>query len=110
MSEPIFVLNVPELVNMDMSTNITSPVMDLGEVGGFAVHSIFTGSPVGSLQVEASNTQNASDFIPMDTYAVTAAGKRLINVEKTHYKYIRITYTFTSGTGSLTSYVSAKRI
>jgi hypothetical protein len=110
MSLPIFIKNETVLDAEDMSAStIESDLIDVGELGGFAVHSEFTGSPVGTLTVSATNDENLTPC-PIDTYSVTEAGARLLNVETPRFKWIQITYTKTSGTGSLTCKVSGKQI
>lgn len=89
-----------------MASNQTSENIELGDSNGLCVHSIFTGSPVGSLIVEASN--DGVNFVEEDNYVVTAAGQRLYNKHGAYYKFIRVRYSFTSGSGSLTSHVSTK--
>lgn len=110
MSSPIHSLNPIVLNAVDLTSSHTSNILEIGEVGGYAVQSIFTGSPIGTLEVKGSNTLNLSDFITVDTYAVTSDGKRMLNVERAHYSYIIVVYTKTSGTGNLTCIVSAKEI
>ncbi len=109
MSLPVFVLNQLVLDAEDMSDDITSDPIDVGEVGGFAVHSEFTDAPVGTLVISASNDLDMT-FIAIDSYSVAAAGSRLVNVEMPRYKYIKVTYTSTSGTGELSVRVSGKQI
>lgn len=91
---------------VSMASNQTSDTFELNDASGYCVHSIFTGAPVGSLIVEASN--DGTNFVAEDTHAVSAAGQRLYNKDGAYYKYVRVRYSFTSGTGSLTSYVSSK--
>lgn len=98
--------NKAVLSSSDMSSNQTSEVVELNDAHGYCVHSIFSGSPVGSLIVEASN--DGTNFVAEDTHVVAAAGQRLYNKDGAYYKYIRVRYSFTSGSGSLTSYVSTK--
>ncbi len=109
MSLPILVLNPTVLDAEDMSENIESTPLDVGETGGFAVHSDFSGAPGGSLVVSVSNDLDMT-FIPIDTYAVTTEGSRLLNVESARWKYVKVTYTKTSGTGALTTRISGKQI
>jgi hypothetical protein len=109
MSLPIFILNQQVYNAQSMSADITSSGIEVAGLGGFAVHFIWTGTPTGSVSVEASNDN--SNFVQIDTQAfVTTDGQHLLNVERPHYKYIRLKYTRTTGTGALTAYVSGKQI
>lgn len=107
----ILALNKHVIQNGDMSGDLVSEILDLGEVTGYAVHAIWTGSPDGSLIVSGSNTLTAADFVPVNTQATgAAAGSHLLNVEKFHYKYIMVQYDRDAGSGTLNCYVSGKRI
>lgn len=106
---PIFVVN-KQLFNAEvMGSNLTSEVIDISELTGFAIHSIWTGSPVGNLLVQGSN--DGTNFYTIDTHAAGGAlGQHIYNAAGQHYRYVRLAYTYTSGTGALTSYISGKRI
>lgn len=106
----IFQINTLAFDNADMSTDLASPILDLAEVAGYAVDSVFSGTPSGTLQVMGSNALVVANFVPVDEYIITEEGVRLLNVEKTHYRYVYINFINNSGTGSLTSRVSGKRI
>ena len=106
-SEPIFLMNTPILQNADMSASQTSAVVDMAEVIGYAAHSIWTGTPVGDVVLEVSN--DGINFVPIDTQATAGiAGQHVVNIERMHIRYARCRYERTSGTGSITIYLSAK--
>jgi hypothetical protein len=104
--QPIFQLNEHVLASSSMAATVTSAVIDLSEVIGYAVHSIFTGAPVGSISTQASN--DGTNFVEVDAHAVAAAGQYLLNIPRSHYRYIKVSYIRTSGTGTLDTYVSGK--
>jgi len=82
-------------------------VVDISEVSGFCVHSIWTGSPTGDIVISASNDN--SNFIALDTQATGGtSGQDLFQVDVAHYRYIKVAFVRSSGTGTLTSYVSGK--
>lgn len=106
--EPIFVLNEKVFTAQAMTSTVYSPSVDIAECAGFAVHSIWTGTPVGNIIIGGSDDN--VNFAPVSTTAVGgASGQSLVNLDGQHYRYIQVEYSFTSGTGSLTSYVSGKR-
>lgn len=109
MSElPIFTFNKHEIEDGDMSGNLSSSIIDISEVTGYCVHAIWSGAPVGNLLIEGSN--DSSNFVAVNTQATGgASGQHLLNVEKIHYRYLRVRFSFTSGTGTLNCYISAKR-
>lgn len=96
----------------DMSGNLTSPAIYLGHVVNFSVQAVFTGSPIGAFKLQASNDPgvSANDYakavnwtdITSSTIAVTAAGNIAMNVVNAGYQWVRLVYTFSSGTGTIT--------
>lgn len=105
---PIFAMNHKIINSQAMTADILSPVIDISEVIGFAVHSIWTGTPAGNIIIQGSN--DGINFFPIDTQAAGgAAGNDLVNVERAHYRYVQVFYDFTSSTGSLSTYLSGKR-
>lgn len=107
MSDPVFILNKKILDNVAMTADRASEVVDMCNVSGFAMHAIWTGAPEGDVVVSGSN--DGINFVPVNTQATAgAAGQHLLNVERQHYRYLRVNFVFTSGSGSLTVYLSGK--
>ena len=89
---------------------ITSLGIDIKNRHGISVILKLTGSPVGTLSVEASNddTLDASK-ISADSWvgisgmsqAVTAADSFMWNFALSHFRWIRFKWTKTSGTGTI---------
>lgn len=90
--------------------------VDSADLVRCTVQAVVTGSPVGSLVVQASNdnvTGATADkaaaaatnwtAIPGAAVAVNGAGTYLIPVVELAYRAIRVAYVPTSGTGTLTS-------
>lgn len=110
---------------MTGTTTITSNPVRVDQIYGYAVQAIYTGSPVGTLTLEAScdspgrQTQISSggpdtvtnwNTITDSSYAVSGAGKYMWNVNGAFYNYIRLVYVNTSGTGVLTANLSEKGV
>lgn len=111
MSEPFLTINKKVYDADSMATNLDSPeaIVEVSEVGGFCVHAIWTGTPDGTIHIQGSN--DGINFVEINSQATGgAAGQHLLNVERQHYKFVKVNYTATSSTGSLTAYVSAKRL
>jgi hypothetical protein len=102
----------------DMSGNITSTVTD--NVG---VELSWTGTPTGTFSVEVSvsyeqdsqgNVINAGSWNALTLnptpVASGAAGSYYISLNQIEAPWIRIKYTRTSGSGTLTSYIATKEI
>ena|ERR1019366_3572742 len=116
MSEPIHMFNFPIVgstsgVSGDMSGNITSLATNLDETCTYNIQATFTGSPVGSIKVEGSDDPVLLGYTDItDSIApITTSGNYMLNVEFPGYSWVRLVYTFTSGTGTLVAKINAKR-
>lgn len=108
------ILNESLLSGGSMAGNLNSVPLNLEFAFGYAIQCEFTGSPVGSLKLQGSNDAAPDanfqfpNFAPTNwtdlsgtSTAVAAAGSVMFNAASTYYRYVRVVYTFTSGTGSL---------
>lgn len=105
-------------VALDLSTDAQSPAIYLGDVYMCAIQIIFTGSPTGTFGLQAS-CDPGSPSAPTDALrsvsvvnwtdvtgsnqAVTSAGNHMWRLDVVAYRWVRVVYTSTSGTGSLTN-------
>ena len=106
----------------DASVTVTSSAITLENIFGYAIQVVFTGSPVGSLKLQAScdqgsNPINASAIgagitnwndIAGTTVAISSAGLTLYNMDAQYYKWVRIVYTPDSGTGTVSARINSK--
>lgn len=106
---PVLIANTSLLTAVSMASNQTSVVFDASSARQFAVQSVWSGtSPVGTMNVSAS--LDGVNFKSLYSLAVT--GNTGIDVKELGYlasPYIQVSYTFTSGTGTLTVKLSAKQ-
>lgn len=101
----------------DMTASFNLPAIWLGHVCNFSVQVVFTGTPVGSFKLQASNdagSPNASTQpllatgvvnwtdIANSAQAVSAAGDITWNYANAGFNFVRLVYTASSSTGSLT--------
>lgn len=100
----------------DMSTTAcTATGVDLNQLNLASMQAVYTGSPVGTLKVQVSNDnvphQNQvthwTDYTG-SSVAISAAGNTLYNMSFVGYRWARLVYTKTSGTGSITATMSGK--
>lgn len=108
MNTPILVFNTAAFSAADTSTSLTSSTIDISEVVGYSVHSIWTGTTAGSLAIQGSN--DGINFVTIAT--VTPAGSAaqdMQNQPRVHYTKLKVVFTRSGGTGLLTCYVSGKR-
>ena len=112
------------LTNGNMATSINSNGEDLNQIFMYSIQAIWTGAPVGSLKLQVSNDDvpsapvgnatpgtaqanvssnvvNWTDYTGSTT-AVSGPGDFMWIVSDGGYKWVRVVYTATSGTGSLT--------
>lgn len=91
------------LVNaVSMATSITSSVQGMQNYHFIYIQAVFTGSPVGTFTIQSSNDQTNWDTISGSSVAISAAGSQSWNICNIGYPYLRVVYTRTSGSGSLT--------
>jgi hypothetical protein len=102
---------------MTGTTTVESAPIPLEQIFGYAVQAVWTGTPNGSLKLQAScdapgRDNQTSNGGPDDvtnwtdiagsTLAITGvAGNYMYNVTDAFYRYFRVVYTNTSGVGSL---------
>lgn len=92
----------------DMAATITTDSVSLAEKTQYALHAVFTGSPVGTLTVETSIDGTTYDTLADSSTAVSAAGSQMFNIIAAGYLWARLKYTRTSGTGTLNVFASVK--
>jgi hypothetical protein len=93
----------------DMSSDVTSQVMHLRIFDNIGLQVGWSGSPVGTFTVEASN--NDTDYAELVMDAMTTANSPnpfLISINQFPYRTLRLKYTATSGSGTLNAWGSAK--
>ena len=101
----------------DMSqASITSNTIDLDSIFGFAIQAVYTGTAVGTLDVQGSCDDVASpslvtNWTPVTSSAsINAPGNTMVNLTNANYRWLRIVYTKTSGTGTLNVNMQEKGI
>lgn len=105
------------ITNGDLSmTEIDSVGVDVNQLVNASFQSVFTGSPVGTMKLQFSDTLSYlctdsrivwTDYTGSST-AISAAGTFAYNLIEAGYKCIRLVYLKTSGTGTLNTTFSGK--
>lgn len=91
-------------VSAASSTN--SVPLEIGDLKDYAIKVEFTGADVvGTLKLQASLDDNPAKFVDIDgtSQAVTASEDHLWNVSGAAYRYVRVSWTYASGTGNIYS-------
>lgn len=98
------------LTGASMGADFQSDPINVAAYIGISLQAIYTGSPVGELVIQASGsvTNRAADIDPsswidIGNDPVASAGTSLFNIRTPFYKWLRIIYRRTSGTGTVTT-------
>lgn len=113
-----FIVGGDSAVIGDMSSTITSLPINIDEAVNYSIQAVMTGSPVGTIQIQASNDILLSSgtvpqnwtTIPTSTSSITSSGTYLINVEFPAYSWVQLLYTAISGSGTMVANINAKRL
>lgn len=103
--------------SMTGTSTINSDPFWIGHAAGYCVQAVWTGTPNGAFKLQASidpvepspNNSNEPTItnwedVADSSYSVTgAAGSYTWNVSNAFYRWVRVVYTNTSSTGTLTS-------
>lgn len=93
------------------AADVRSTWYDLGDLTTFAIAVDFTGADLaGTLYLECSNDQTDFVVVTGSSQAVTAAASHVWNVQNAGYRYIRVFWDYTSGTGNIAAKLVAKEL
>lgn len=102
---------------VDLSANAELKPIWLGHIANYAIQLVFTGTPGGNFKLQASNDEgsiNSASSTNQDAsithwtdiadsaVVVAAAGDIMWTVENAGYTWVRVVWTQTSSTGTLT--------
>lgn len=107
---------IEEGTSTNMGASFNSTPVWLGHICNYAIQLVFTGTPTGSLKLQASNDEGNPSLPPAEQYAgvsnwtdiadsgqaVTAAGNHMWQVSNAGYRWVRFVWSRTSSTGTLT--------
>lgn len=115
--------------NQSMATSFKSTGIDLNQTVLYSIEAVWTGAPVGSFNLEVSNDivavapsatnpvgpDPAANVVNWVTYtgsatAVSGPGNFLWNVLEAGYRWVRVSYTAASGSGSCNIQYSGKGV
>lgn len=95
-----------------MAATITSRAIDIRRGKGWAVQFVWLGTPTGTCKVQSSVDGSTWEDVSGASIATGGApGNQSFNTAAAvNYPYIRLVYTFTSGTGTLTATTASQEI
>ncbi len=89
-----------------MNADFASPAINVAGYIGVAIQLLYTGAPVGFIVLQASGSPtNIPDNVDPDSWIdvasdpVLAAGNTMFNVRTPFFKWLRVVYRRSSGTG-----------
>lgn len=91
-----------------MTASLTSDTCDVRTEVGYSIQAVWTGTPTGTLKLQISGDSTSWTDAPSPQSLAGAAGSYIWDVPQTAVGYVRMVYTFTSGTGSLAATFSGK--
>lgn len=99
-----------------MTENLTSNSIDIRTVYGCSLQFKYTGAPEGTMTVEATDDEivpaASQNWVTVagSSVTVTGVGDWIYNIADLNTGFIRLRYTFTSGTGTLTAKIVTKGV
>lgn len=97
-------LNNTILQSQSAAANFTSGVTDLCDLTTYSIQVAFSagaGDLVGTLKLQASLDNSTWVDISGSSVAVTASANNVWDVTRAGYRYVRVVWTYTSGTGNV---------
>jgi hypothetical protein len=105
-------LPVHLLSGQSMGASVTGPWTDIGWLDNLVFNIAFTGTPTGTFAVQASPDQTLVQQIELSGTPTASGAADDIRIEMNQVpdKFIRLVYTRTSGTGTLSCWISGKEV
>lgn len=98
-------------IDFDMSSAGVSLETDCEQLDRIRYDVTFTGTPQGNLSVQVSNTKEAGSWktigIDPSLNILGVAGNAEIDIENVCWKYVRLSWSFSGGTGTLNAFYKA---
>lgn len=102
------IFNIPIMVDLAMTANRESDVIDVSKVNGYSIYAKWTGAANGTLKIQVSN--DGINFVDLDDSEVPVlnSGQFMWNVDRVFYDKVKLVYVFSSGTGVLNASINGK--
>lgn len=97
--------------DQSMGATVNSSEVDVSQFVGFSIQCVYTGSPNGALKIQVSNDDEDPtnwDDLANSTVTITTSGSETYIVADVFYNFIRLVYTYSSGSGVLNAKLVAK--
>lgn len=97
--------------NQSMASSFNSNEFDVSSFKGFSIQCVYSGSPNGAMKIQVSNDQEDPtnwDDLDNSSVTITTSGSETYIVNDVFYNFIRLVYTFSSGSGTFNAKIVAK--
>lgn len=110
--------NFPLVTAQPLNVSFNSQPFQLGQVLGYCIQAVVTGTPTGTVKLQASCDPIANSLIPTtmppihwtdvanSSFVLSASGSEMWNVTSSMYTWVRLVYTDSSG-GTSTATMTA---
>jgi hypothetical protein len=103
------VKNATLFATASAAASAQSGVYDLCDLYRFAIQVVFTGANVaGTIKLQASLDNSTWVDVPDSSQTITASEDHIWDVTSAGYRYVRVDWTYTSGTGNMTITIHVK--
>jgi len=86
------------------ATFTVSPAIDLGDLKPYSIEVLVSGADVaGTFTLEGSNTKKVWVTVKDSSQAITVSEDVMYDVASSGYRYVRLAFAYTSGTGTITA-------
>jgi len=99
-----------DAVSMAHAVTITSDAINLESMIGYAIQTIYTGTPAGTIKIQASIDGVTYSDIASTSQVIAAAGSYIWNMQEgIFYRYAKVVFTSAAGSaGALTVWMNVK--
>lgn len=89
----------------------TTVVYDLGDITNYSFQAVFTGADVaGTFKLQQSDDNATWLDISGKSTSVTSSASTILGETVANARWVRASWTYSSGTGNLTVYFNAKQV
>lgn len=97
------------IATVSAASSVDSIGYDLGELAAFSIGVVISGSNIaGTVKLQCSNDNTTWVDVPNASTAITSSADEMFNISNAQYRYVRVVWTASSGTGNITCYLVAK--
>ena len=94
---------ITAIATVSAASNRESAPIDLGDSIGYSVHTVISGADIaGTLKLQSSNDNTNWVDVANSSVSITSAADNMHDISNAQYRYVKVVWTATSGTGNMT--------